>query len=277
MTWFAIEVQAPAGQREAVATWLVERTGQAVEERSDGTLVSFASDLPGAEALERDLTHAHGGEVACSRQELPEVDWTTEWRRGLGIRRVGRFTIVPTWLEHHAAPGELVIRVDPEMAFGSGEHGSTRVAMLLLERVVRPGDFVLDLGAGSGILSIAAVKLGAVRAVGIEVDGETIPVAQQNLARNGVADRVDLLEGEAGQLAPLLPRAQVVVSNILRLVNVALLPEIRDALVPGGSAIFSGMEDKEAEQFRAPLVAGGFDVADEVVDDGWWAVRAIRR
>ena len=71
--------------------------------------------------------------------------------------------------------------------------------------------------------------------------------------------------------------AIVVVSNILRLVNVALLPEIRDALAPGGSAIFSGMEAKEADQFRAPLVAGGFDVADEVVDDGWWAVRAIRR
>ena len=277
MTWFAIEVQAPAGQREAVATWLVERTGQAVEERSDGTLVSFASDLPGAVALERDLARAHGGDVACSRLELPEVDWTTAWRKGLGVRRVGRFTIVPTWIEHQAAPGDLIIRVDPEMAFGSGEHGSTRVAMLLLERVVRPGDFVLDLGAGSGILSIAAVKLGAVRAVGIEVDGETIPVAQQNLVRNNVADRVDLLEGEAGQLAPLLPRAQVVVSNILRLVNVALLPEIRDALAPGGSAIFSGMEDKEADQFRVPLVAGGFDVADEVVDDGWWAVRAIRR
>jgi ribosomal protein L11 methylase PrmA len=88
---------------------------------------------------------------------------------------------------------------------------------------------------------------------------------------------VDLLEGEAGQLAPLLPRARIVVSNILRLVNVALLPEIRDALVPGGSAIFSGMEDKEASQFREPLVAGGFDVADEVVDEGWWAVRGTRR
>ena len=75
---------------------------------------------------------------------------------------------------------EIVLRLDPEMAFGSGEHGSTRAALALLERAVRPGDFVMDLGSGSGILSIAAVKLGAVQAVGIEVDGDTIPIAIEN-------------------------------------------------------------------------------------------------
>ena len=213
----------------------------------------------------------------CVRQELADVDWTTAWRAGLGVRRVGRFSIVPSWIAHEAGPEEIVLRLDPEMAFGSGEHGSTRAALALLDRVVRPGDFVLDLGSGSGILSIAAVKLGAVQAVGIEVDGETIPIAVDNVARNGVAGRVEFLEGDAAQLTPLLPRAQVVVSNILRLVNVALLPEIRDALAPGGSAIFSGMELAEAELFRPALRDGGFVVAEEIVDEGWWAVRATRR
>ena len=277
MSYFAIEVQAPSGQREAVAAWLVERTGQAVEERADGTLVSFALDLPGALALEAAIASSHGSAVHCVRQELADVDWTTAWRAGLGVRRVGRFSIVPSWIAHEAGPEEIVLRLDPEMAFGSGEHGSTRAALALLDRVVRPGDFVLDLGSGSGILSIAAVKLGAVQAVGIEVDGETIPIAVDNVARNGVAGRVEFLEGDAAQLTPLLPRAQVVVSNILRLVNVALLPEIRDALAPGGSAIFSGMELAEAELFRPALRYGGFVVAEEIVDEGWWAVRATRR
>lgn len=276
MSWFAIEVQAPADRRETVAAWLVARTGQAVEERPDGTLVSFAVDLADAQSLERDLATQHGG-IAATHQELPDVDWTTAWRTGLGVRRVGRFAIVPTWVTYDPAPGEIVLRLDPEMAFGSGEHGSTRAALALLDRIIQPGDFVLDLGCGSGILSIAAARLGAVQAVGIEVDGETIPIAQENLRRNGVADRVELLEGDAAQLAPLLPRAHVIVSNILRLVNIALLPEVRDGLLPGGSAIFSGMELAEADLFRGPLAAGGLVAVEEVVDEGWWAVRAVRR
>ncbi len=277
MSGFSIEVRAPVDRREAVATWLVTRTGQAVEERADGTLVSFAGDLEGAVALERDIALAHGGGVASARLALPDVDWTTAWRAGLGVRRVGRFAIVPTWVPYEPASEEIVLRLDPEMAFGSGEHGSTRAALALLERAVRPGDFVLDLGSGSGILSIAAAKLGAVQAVGIEVDGDVIPIAEENVRRNGVSTLVELLEGDAAQMTPLLPRAQVVVSNILRLVNVALLPEVRDALAPGGSAIFSGMELAEADLFRAPLLAGGFVVLDELVDEGWWAVRAGRR
>jgi ribosomal protein L11 methyltransferase len=277
MSWFSLEVQAPVAQREAVAAWLVARTGQAVEERPDGTLISFAANLEGALSLERELAREHGAVIACARQELPDVDWTTAWRAGLGVRRVGRFAIVPTWVAYQPGADEIVLRLDPEMAFGSGEHGSTRAALALLERAVRPGDFVMDLGSGSGILSIAAVKLGAVQAVGIEVDGDTIPIAIENLARNEAADRVVLLEGDAAQMAPLLPRAQVIVSNILRLVNVALLPEIRDALAQGGCAIFSGMELAEADLFRGPLAAGGFAIQDEVVDEGWWAVRARRR
>ncbi len=276
MSWFAIEVTAPSAERERIAAWLVERTGQAVEERADGTLVSFALDLPGAVALEEALSRTMGETVQATHQELEEVDWTTAWRAGLGARRVGRFIIVPTWIAYEPAPGEILLRLDPEMAFGSGEHGSTRAALALLERTVRPGDLVLDLGSGSGILSIAAVHLGAVRAVGIEVDGDTLPIAQVNTERNGAADRVTFLEGDAAQLAPLLPRVQVVVSNILRLVNVAVLPEVRDALVPGGSAIFSGMELKEADLFRPALDEHGFVTVDEVVDDGWWAVRATR-
>lgn len=273
MSWYAIEVQPRPEQRDVVAAWLVSRTGQAVEERADGTLVSFALDLPGAETLERDLNRVHGS-VPIIRRELPEVDWSTAWRAGLGVRRVGRFAVVPSWIEHPAAPDELVITLDPETAFGSGEHGSTRGALALLERHLRPGDKVLDLGSGSGILSIAAAKLGASRVAGIEMDGDAIPVSVINAERNGVSRLVRFVEGDAAAVTPLLQPADLIVSNILRLVNQALLPLIHAALSADGRAIFSGMESSEAELFRGPLTAAGFVSVDEVTDENWWSVAA---
>jgi ribosomal protein L11 methyltransferase len=276
VSWYAIEVHPEAEHRDAVAAWLVGRTGQAVEERADGTLVSFALSVPAAEALERDLAKEHGSALGLERREHPEVDWTIAWREGLGVRRIGRFAIVPTWISHSPGPDQQVIIIDPEMAFGSGEHGSTRVALGLLDRFTKPGDRVLDLGSGSGILTIAAAKLGASQAAGVEVDAESLPFAAQNAERNGVTDRVVFLEGDAAQIVPLLAPADVIVSNILRLINTALLPEIHEALRPGGIAIFSGMETAEADLFLPQLIEAGFRIVAEVTDETWWAVAATR-
>jgi ribosomal protein L11 methyltransferase len=277
VSWYALEVHPDAERRDAVAAWLVGRTGQAVEERADGTLVSFARTIPAAEALEQDLVRDLGPGISVARREHPEVDWTVAWRQGLGVRRVGRFAIAPSWLDYRPQAGEVVLVIDPEMAFGSGEHGSTRAALILLERFTRPGDTVLDLGSGSGILTIAAAKLGASQAIGIEVDGDTLPYATMNTERNGVTGQVVFLEGDAAELTPLVAPADVIVANILRLINIAILPEVHDALRPGGIAIFSGMETAEAGQFRPALEEAGFRVVAEVADENWWAVAATPR
>ena len=181
--------------------------------------------------------------------------------------------MVPSWIELPPGDGPAVV-LDPESAFGSGEHGSTRAALTLLERYVRPGDRVLDLGSGSGILAIAAAKLGAASAVGIENDAEANPVAWRNAERNGITAAVDFLEGDAGDLAPLLGPADLLLSNILRAVNTALLPVITRAVRTGGIAIFSGMELPEAEEFRRILSTAGFKLVQETLDAGWWGVAA---
>lgn len=275
MSWWAIDVRPDPSRREWVGAWLVARTGQAVEERDDGTLVTFAEDERAADALVAALAAQGEAPVATSRRPLEPVDWTTRWRDGLGPRHFGRLTVVPSWIEPPTDDGPAVV-LDPESAFGSGEHGSTRAALTLLERHLRPGDRVLDLGSGSGILAIAAAKLGAACAVGIENDAEANPVAWRNAERNGVRAAVDFLEGDAGDLAPLLGPADLLLSNILRLVNTALLPAIVAALRPGGLAIFSGMEELEAPLFRPVLETAGLAVRDEVTDTGWWAVAASR-
>ncbi len=271
MSWYAIEIRPASQQRDAVAAWLVERTGQAIEERADGTLVSFALDLPAAESLEAALSAAYGP-VPSAHRPLAEVDWTTAWREGLGVRKVGRFAIVPSWIPYQPAEGEEHIVLDPEMAFGSGEHGSTRGALTLVERWMVPGARVLDLGSGSAILAIAAARLGASHAIGVELDPEAMSAAQDNVARNGEAHRVTLMEGDAALLTPLLAPAGLIVSNILRHVNTRLLPLIRAALLPEGRAIFAGMETPEAEEFRVSLADAGFVVLAETTDDGWWSV-----
>ena len=274
MTWIALEVSVDATERERVGAWLVERTGHAIEERHDGTLVAFAGGVESATDIDSELRQFPGA-VSVVHRVVPEEDWSVSWRSGLEVRQFGRLTVAPTWLAATVEQGPTVV-LDPEMAFGSGEHGSTRAALSLLERHVRPGMHVLDLGCGSGILAIAAVLLGASHASGVEVDEESVPVAVRNAERNGVADKVRLLQGDAAVLAPLLGPADIVLSNILRVVNVALLPEVRIALAPGGLAIFSGMEEAEAALFPPELMLAGFEVVDEVIDAGWWAVAARR-
>lgn len=275
MTWWALDVRPDDTLRDQVAAWLVATTGEAVEERGDGALVTFAADEQAADGIRSAIAARFGSGIPVARRPLEPTDWTTRWREGLGPRQVGRITLLPSWVPVPRDAG-IVVEIDPETAFGSGEHGSTRAALALLERHVRTGDTVLDLGSGSGILAIAAALLGAARALGIEVDPEAMPVAVRNAERNAVADRVGFVEGEAGALAPLAGPVRMVVSNILRGPNVSLLPAIARALEPGGMAIFSGMEVSEAELFRPALEGAGFRIVDEAEDEGWWAVAAAR-
>jgi ribosomal protein L11 methyltransferase len=277
MSWWAIDIRPLAGQEDWVGAWLVDQTGQAVEERSDGTLTAFTADEAAADALVEQVGRELKASVDSGPRVIESTDWSTRWREGLGPRRLERLTIVPSWLPEAAASDPFTIVLDPETAFGSGEHGSTRVALTLLSRTLSPGARVLDLGSGSGILAIAATKLGAARAIGIEIDPEANEVAVRNAARNGVADKVQFVEGDAAVLSPLAGPADLLLSNILRSVNTALLPLIATTLAPGGIAIFSGMEQQESGDFRRALADAGFLAMQEAVDSGWWGVAATHQ
>jgi ribosomal protein L11 methyltransferase len=277
MSGWAIEVRVPPGSRAATAVRLVEWTDVAVEERPDGTLVSFAPTAAETETLLARLKEAvpSGLQTTCTRIE--STDWSLRWRDGLAPRQIGRLTIVPSWLHPDTSPPERTVILDPGGAFGSGEHGSTRAALGLLERLVPPGAVVLDLGSGSGILAIAALAIGARQAIGIDVDEQAVEVAEANARRNGVAHAVSFLTGDARMLVPLLGPVDCVVANILRTVNTALLPIIHGSLRADGVAVFSGMEEEEAAEFLAALADARFDVVEQRTDDGWWAVAAKPR
>lgn len=273
--WWRVAVRCEAVDADRVAALLVNRTGQAVEETALGAISAAVPTAHEAAQLAADLSHEFPA-LDVELSELPTIDWSVRWRDGIETRRFGRLVVTPSWLPVATTPDTVVVTLDPESAFGSGEHGSTRAAMALLERHLRSGNRVLDFGSGSGILAVAATRLGAAWAVGIEVDSESVPIARANAEKNGVADVTTFLCGDAGELGPLAGPVEVVCSNILRTVNTLLLPAVARALVPGGLAIFSGMEDAEEEMFRPVLEREGWRVVDDVHDAGWWGVAARR-
>ncbi len=194
------------------------------------------------------------------RGEAPEVrpvrqeDWAEGWKQHFPPVRIGRRLVIrPSWEPWEAAPGEAVVTLDPGMAFGTGTHGTTRLCLEALAECFEessPPRRVLDVGAGSGILAIAAASLGAERVLGCEIDPEACAVARENVERNGAADRVEMT---CAPLEELEGGFEVVLANILAEENVRLAPHLVRRLAPGGRLILSGiLAEKEG------LVREGF-------------------
>ena len=167
--------------------------------------------------------------------------------------------------------------IEPEMAFGTGEHQTTRGVVRLLPSAIRARDRVADLGAGSAVLAIAAAKLGAAHVTAIELDHDAIANAEENVARNGVADRVTVLEGDAELLLPFVAPVRVVLANIISSVLVSLLPTIGASLAMDGEAILSGILVEERASMLAVLDTNGWVLRAEDVEGTWWSARIARR
>jgi ribosomal protein L11 methyltransferase len=282
--WLCLEVPAPAAggedgrRRRALVAGLVRLGGGAVEEE-DGSLRTFlpAPDRPGdvLEEARRRLAEAVDGPAPEVRWRwVDDRDWLRAWRRGLGPRRPGeRVVVAPSWCEPEAGPDDVVVRIDPGMAFGTGEHGTTRGSLRLLERAVSPGDRVLDVGTGSGVLAAAAAGLGGARVVALEKDVGAAETARENLGRNGVAGRCRVVQLEATPgllrlMAP--PRFDVVAANILAPVLVPLLAPFREVAGDEGRLILGGILEEEAEETVGPARRAGWRLEEEDRDDGWW-------
>src|SRR4051812_7715864 len=149
-------------------------------------------------------------------------------------------TVAPPWLSADLDPRRTIV-IDPAMAFGTGEHQTTRGVLRLMQTVIRAGDRVADLGSGSAVLAIAAAKLGASTVAAIELDHDAIENAEENVERNGVSKVVRVIEGDAGLLLSLVAPVRVIFANIIASVLRELLPGFKEVLQPGGQVILSGI------------------------------------
>ena len=273
--WVSVRVRpdAQAGAREACLAALFAVGSQGVIEDGDALITHFP---PGADlqAVHAALTEADE-QVLIETAPVPEVDWTEAWKTRIGAHELGSLTVAPPWLAEGRDPATTIV-IDPGMAFGTGEHPTTRGVVRLLPRHLPPNAVVADLGAGSAVLAIAAAKLGAVRVFAIELDGDAIPDAEQNVERNGVADQVFVFEGDAATLLPLVAPVHLVLANIISSVLLEVLPVIEQALVPGGIAILSGILLEERPTMLALMEAQGWRVLDEDPEDIWWSVSIAR-
>jgi ribosomal protein L11 methyltransferase len=201
---------------------------------------------------------------------LHEEDWANTWKRYYPVQRVGeRVVIVPSWLEHTPTPDDVVLHLDPGMAFGTGLHPTTRLCLRLLEREPLTGRSLLDLGCGSGILAIAAAKLGAAPVLALDTDSVAVEVASENVARNGVAAQV---QTAAGSLPVPSAPCDVVVANIIADVLIELAPELAATLAPGGRLITSGIIQDREDEVALTLAAAGLHLRERLREGEWVAL-----
>ena len=217
---------------------------------------------------------AHVGDVSELRvRVVEEEEWQESWKEHFHVLRVGtRTVIVPTWRTYEPRKNDVVITLDPGMAFGTGHHPTTRMCLELLETRVQPGDRVLDLGCGSGILSIAAAKLGASKVFGLEIDPIAASVVVRNVHENGVQDIV--LTDEASLPHPRAAAGEydLLVANVSAKVITELAEHIVRAVRSGGTLIFSGILDKQQTEVIERMSSLGVQFDEGLTDADWVAL-----
>lgn len=203
-----------------------------------------------------------------SFQTLKEEDWAHAWKKSYRPLRIGqRLMIVPSWWEFTPSLSDLIIELDPGMAFGTGLHPTTRMCLEALESIAQPGQHVLDMGAGSGILSIAAARLGVASVLAVEKDALAANIARENVARNGVQDQVRV---EAGSLDMVSGEFDLLLVNILAEVIVALVGEgLLQHLKPGGRFIAAGIVEERAADVISAVEARGARIVERRQEKDW--------
>ena len=272
-SWVTVRVH-PGSRREEVIAALFAQGAQGIQEVGESIVTQVPSqadaDLLVCAAL------AASSDAVVSTAPLPNVDWSEQWKQGIHAQVLGGLTVAPPWLAGDLDPERSIV-IEPGMAFGTGEHATTRGVIRLMQNVVRPGDRVADLGSGSAVLAIAAAKLGARYVAAIELDHDAIENAEQNVARNNVANRVVVVEGDASTLLALVAPVRVVTANIISSVLIELLPVIELSLDEDGRAILSGILAEEREMMIRSLDDSGWRIEAEDHEDIWWSATIARR
>ncbi len=290
MHWAQITVTTTLEASEAVANFLIEMDACGVEHKDiSDTSTSLIAYYPLDDRVNTRLNklrnflaklpswglQTHPTKIDLKRIESEE--WTETWKTDIQPQRIGNnFLIVPTWHKISTDDTTVQIRIDPGMAFGTGYHPTTRLSLEMLEQTIKPNCQIADIGTGSGILAIAAVKLGAKHVDAIEIDETAIPVAENNFSTNSVEGCISLFQGDG--IKSLTGKYDIIVGNILTKVVIPIIPYCPSRLKPDGHLIFSGILETELNDVKEVLIENGLEcdeVTRQVEDDIMWiALRA---
>jgi ribosomal protein L11 methyltransferase len=228
-----------------------------------------------SESLKKELARLRKENGISTRlvfRSIAEQDWAEAWKAYFYPQKISKNIVVkPTWREYFASEGETILEIDPGMAFGTGTHPTTALCVNMLEKYLRPGDSVLDVGTGSGILMIAAAKLGAESITGTDSDETAVEIARNNLLLNNIAEKkFNLITGNLADAVE--QKFDVLVANILSEVIVVLLDSIGKVLRKGGIFIGSGIVEKNTEKVVQKMRDTGFEIMEVRTEQEWVAV-----
>lgn len=259
--WWEFQIAVPPEEADAVASTLlplayggvVQEPALVLEPGDEG--FAFSSEQPtvvkvylpqeAGRAAQQSLLetlHVQFPHAQVSQRELEAQEWSSAWQRYFKVRHVGRLVLRPAWQPYHAHPGEVVLTLEPGMAFGTGDHPTTRACLRALAQCLKPGAKVRDVGTGSGVLAIAVAKLGAAAVLALDTDPLAVDAARENCARNGVEGIVTVLKGSLDHpSAKKWGKADLLLANLNSQLHVDLARAILGALAPGGIVVASGI------------------------------------
>ncbi len=284
----AVEAAAELLRRHVPAGVSIEAPYEALDEEGtaapvDGAPVQLrawlladgAASRATVAALRRELRGLGDALIRPLRtRTVADTSWADAWKRYFPVLHVGRRLVLrPSWRRHRARPGEVVIELDPGLAFGTGQHPTTRLCLEALEERLSPGATVLDVGAGSGILSIAAALLGAASVDAVDIDPAAVRATEENAARNAVQRLVRVAQGSLGKTWPFpeapAGRYDLVLANLSGRLIQELARPLVESLRPDGIALVSGVIEEQEAACREALVAAGGDIAESRAEEGW--------
>jgi ribosomal protein L11 methyltransferase len=286
LRWTTISVRVPAEHADAVSNVFFEAgSGVQLDEPASshsvnvtvkGYLAQEGDYQQTIETIRRRMAATVGSLVDLELDEIENEDWAVSWRESYKPFRVGRRLLVkPSWEQVKTAPDDLIIELDPGMAFGCGTHPTTATCMVFLEKYLRPGMRVYDVGTGSGILAITASRLGAAAVYAVDEDPMAVRVARENIAQNGLEDQIQVGLGDL--LDRLEQPADIIVANILAEVVIRLLPMANARLVPGGLLIAGGISAPKAAGVLEAMKREGFEEVDLTNVDDWVSIVGVKR
>ncbi len=265
--WQEVSLSVPFEYVEPIS-YLFDRYGYGLSMEGDGPeRIRLRTYLP-SEARQRYSHIEVGVKLASILEPLGELqvtsldndaDWQNAWKEHFTLLRVGeRLVIKPSWIDYDPKEGDILVELDPGLAFGTGYHPTTYTCLEVMEKLINPATIALDLGCGSGILTIAAVKLGTQRVVALDIDPQAVQASRQNFKRTNITDRVDLDQGSLPHRLATPGAFDLVVANISSRGIRERASDILPALKPCGTLVASGIIDEQLPETREALLKAGF-------------------